>query len=291
MTLATVLINSFNYAGYLGAAITSALDQDWPETEVVVVDDGSTDESREVIEQFGDRVEAVLKSNGGQASAFNAGFERARGEVMLFLDADDWFLPGKVRTVMETFAAHPNIGWCFHPLAYDGGPAGEQRGATGWIDARAAMRRGRAHGALVPATTGISIRRPLLERILPMPEHFRITADNFVKTAALALAPGIVLDEALAVQRIHAANAFTGSDGTDPRRAVLELQIAAELRRRWPEVRQHAVRRGLGGLKAMAALDEPPAEATAAAAAFLEGCSPTDRLRVRAHRQLWRWRR
>ena len=74
----TVLINNHNYARYLREATDSALEQTYPRTEVVVVDDGSTDESTEVIRSYGDRIVPVFKSNGGQASAFNAGFAHDR---------------------------------------------------------------------------------------------------------------------------------------------------------------------------------------------------------------------
>src|SRR4029077_3087176 len=78
------------YGRFLGRAIDSALGQAYPWTEVVVVDDGSTDESRAVIAGYGDRVVPVLKGNGGQASAFNAGLAASRGRVVIFLDSDDW---------------------------------------------------------------------------------------------------------------------------------------------------------------------------------------------------------
>ena len=91
--LVSVVINNYNYARYLAQAIDSALGQTYPGTEVVVVDDGSSDGSRDVIAAYGTRVVPVLKENGGQASAFNAGFAASRGDVVLFLDADDCLLP------------------------------------------------------------------------------------------------------------------------------------------------------------------------------------------------------
>src|SRR5882757_8265902 len=105
-TLVSVIINNYNYGRFLGAAIGSALDQDHPAVEVVVVDDGSTDDSRAIIAGYGDRLVAVLKHNGGQGSAFNAGVAASRGEILCFLDADDWFLPGKLRRVVEVFSRH-----------------------------------------------------------------------------------------------------------------------------------------------------------------------------------------
>ncbi len=71
--LVTILINNYNYGRFLRQAIDSALDQTYTNIEVLVVDDGSTDESRSVIYSYGDRVRAVFKENGGQASTFNAG--------------------------------------------------------------------------------------------------------------------------------------------------------------------------------------------------------------------------
>src|SRR5271165_4872444 len=98
--LATILINNYNYGRFLRQAIDSALNQTYPNVEVVVVDDGSTDESRSIIDSYGDRISSVLKENGGQASAFNTGFAASRGEIICMLDADDFFYPDKVERVI-----------------------------------------------------------------------------------------------------------------------------------------------------------------------------------------------
>lgn len=279
---ATILINNYNYAAYLGEAIGSALAQDWDDVEVVVVDDGSTDGSAEVLDAYADRVVVVRKPNGGQASAFNTGFEKATGSVVFLLDADDHFLPHKVRTVMEALADRRELEWCFHPLAYEGGPGSPQPGATGVVDARATMRQGRAPDVLASATTGLAFRRTLLGEILPMPEAIRITADNYLKAVALSLAPGLVLEERLAVQRIHGANLYTGAGADDPRRAAVELQIAAALRERWPHLRRYAVARGLGAVRM--AGPEVPVDG------FLRHCTTLERCRVGLHRGVWRYR-
>src|SRR4051794_28017522 len=99
----SVIVNNFNYERYVGAAVESALAQDHPDIEVVVVDDGSTDGSTEVIAGFGDRIVPVLKPNGGQGSAFNAGFAAASGDVVIFLDADDRLAPRAARTGAAAF--------------------------------------------------------------------------------------------------------------------------------------------------------------------------------------------
>src|SRR4051812_9049768 len=96
MKRASIIIDNYNYGAFLSAAIKSALQQEYPECEVIVVDDGSTDDSREIIATYRDRITAVLKENGGQASAFNAGFRASRGDVVIFLDADDMLVPTAV---------------------------------------------------------------------------------------------------------------------------------------------------------------------------------------------------
>ena len=89
----SIVVNNFNYERYVGEAIDSALAQDHDDVEVVVVDDGSTDGSPEVIASYAERIVPVLKSNGGQGSAFNAGFAAATGAAVIFLDADDRLAP------------------------------------------------------------------------------------------------------------------------------------------------------------------------------------------------------
>ncbi len=93
--LASIIVNNYNYGRFLAEAIESALSQTYANTEVIVVDDGSTDNSRDIIASYKDQIIPVLKENGGQASAFNAGFQASSGEVIFFLDAD--FVGGELR--------------------------------------------------------------------------------------------------------------------------------------------------------------------------------------------------
>lgn len=304
---ATILINNYNYGRYLGAAIDSALGQNWDDLEVVVVDDGSTDGSSSVIRSYGEAVVAVWKDNGGQSSAINAGFDASSGDVLFLLDADDWFLPEKIATVMSILEREPKLGWCFHQLRYDGrpSPASQLRrsGRETFVDVRTRLERGRSPRLPVPATSGLCLTRSLAVDILPIPEHLRVplpgtgagsggtAADFYLKIAALALAPGVLLDDELAVQRVHEANAFTAGRGRgNPRRSALELEIAAALRDRWPVLRRYALRRGLGGLKR---LRQAAADGTfdAAVDGFISGCTPTERMRIAVHLAWWRIRR
>ena len=101
--LVSILINNYNYARFLGEAIDSALSQSYSPVEIILVDDGSTDQSREIISTYSSRVIPIFKENGGQASAFNAGIAASRGDILCFLDSDDYFHPGKVARIVEIF--------------------------------------------------------------------------------------------------------------------------------------------------------------------------------------------
>lgn len=101
--IVSIIIDNYNYERFLAEAIDSALNQTYPNIEVIVIDDGSTDNSRNVISAYGTRIVSILKSNGGQISALNAGVEVSQGEIIFFLDADDMFLPHKVEEMVELF--------------------------------------------------------------------------------------------------------------------------------------------------------------------------------------------
>ena len=212
-SLVSILINNYNYGRFVADAIDSALGQSYSNCEVIVVDDGSQDNSREVISRFGSRVKTVFKSNGGQSSAFNAGFAESSGDVICFLDSDDVFLPNKVEQAVEGLAVCPE-GWCFHhiqwsdtalkpiftpPIPY----------STGKYDFRAALLEGKCRFA-PPATSGLTFARDLLNQVMPIPEAITITSDNYLKLSSLALEPGYFIAEQYALQRIHGENAYTG---------------------------------------------------------------------------------
>jgi hypothetical protein len=211
--LVSILINNFNYALFLGEAIDSALWQTYDNFEVIVVDDGSTDGSREIIRRYSDRIVEVLKENGGQASAFNAGFEASRGEILCFLDADDIFLPEKLGRIVGIFQENPAIGWCFDRVIEFEHATGERippaaSAKYGLWDARKIVATG-AQPYVPTATSGLSFRRGMLAQVLPMPDEIRITSDGYLKLCALGLAEGWLLPEELSLQRIHCNNAYT----------------------------------------------------------------------------------
>ena len=101
--LVSIVVINYNYERFLHSAVDSALAQTYPNVEVIVVDDGSIDRSRDVIESYGSRISSVFKQNGGHGSALNAGFAASRGELVIFLDADDELLPNAATEVAQAW--------------------------------------------------------------------------------------------------------------------------------------------------------------------------------------------
>ncbi|HEX2117041.1 MAG TPA: glycosyltransferase [Alphaproteobacteria bacterium] len=254
--LVTILVCNYNYERYLAAALDSALAQDYRPLEIVVVDDGSTDGSRAVLERYGDKIRPLFKANGGQPSALNAGFRASHGEIVCLLDADDVMLPGKVAQVAAAFASDPDAGWVYHELDYigpDGRPISlaalpdranvaalarrrARYGKIARLDLRAHFAAGERLPYGCPAFSGLSFRRRALDAILPMPEDIARASDEFPKLAAAALFPGIHLGEPLALQRVHGANAATFRADARAETAIRYINTAYHLRHRYGHI-------------------------------------------------------
>ena len=242
--LVSILINNYNYEAYLEDAIASALNQTYPSVEVVVVDDGSRDGSRQIIEKFGDRVVPVFKQNGGQASAINAGFQVCHGEVIFLLDADDCFKPNKVAKVIELFDKNPDSGWCFHELKEvdrDGQSIFERNRHKithlEVVNLRSIFTEGKDFSHWFPATSGLGFRRKILNEILPIPEAFRVSADALIRLAAIYLSPGILSPETLATHRQHGKNLYEFRSDIHIERSKVGIKTAYFLSQLIPETR------------------------------------------------------
>jgi glycosyltransferase involved in cell wall biosynthesis len=105
----SIVIPAYQAAATIAGAVRSALDQSLPAYEVIVVDDGSTDDLAGALRPFGDRIEVLHKKNGGAASARNAGAKAASGEFMAVLDADDGFHPGRVEALSRLATERPDL--------------------------------------------------------------------------------------------------------------------------------------------------------------------------------------
>jgi teichuronic acid biosynthesis glycosyltransferase TuaG len=97
----SIIIPAYNASEYIQETISSVLNQSFQDFEVIVIDDGSTDGTVEIVEKFHDRIQLIRRSNGGAAKARNAGIEAARGEWLAFIDSDDIWLPEKLDRQLE----------------------------------------------------------------------------------------------------------------------------------------------------------------------------------------------
>lgn len=181
---ASIVINNCNYAQYVGLAIESALAQTYA-SEVIVVDDGSTDDSRTVIERYAPGIRAIFKPNGGQGSAMNVGFAEATGDIVLFLDSDDILDPHAVQTLLTRW--EPDAVLAQFPLYIVDG-AGRRMGT--YPDPPSSLSDGDVRSELlqtgsfgVNVTSGLAFRREALTRIMPLPAHFRNAADGYLVRA------------------------------------------------------------------------------------------------------------
>ncbi len=210
----SVLIDTYNHERFIERAITSVLEQDMPmdDVEILVVDDGSTDRTPEIVRRFEPRVRLIRKPNGGQASAFNAGIPECRGEIVAFLDGDDWWAPQKLRRVVEAMEHDPEAGIVGNGITqvYENGEEHSEvlhETPRFRIDSLQGARIFRRRKSQL-GTSRMTVRAEILRKIGPVPESIVIEADEYIFTLAGALSVVLILGEPLTFYRIHAGNLF-----------------------------------------------------------------------------------
>lgn len=204
----SIVVNNYNYGRFVGDAIESALSQTYRYVEVIVVDDGSTDDSKRIMQGWGNRIRAVFKENGGQASALNAGFPIATGDLVMFLDSDDKLLNIAAETIAREWqSGGVRMQYPLEVMDASGMPLGRLVG-----------------GAIVPSSlvgpfgvgspmSGNVFSRYVLEKIMPIPEEqWRICADSYLVAASSVFGDVKYLEQPLAWYRIHGNNKVACGD-------------------------------------------------------------------------------
>jgi glycosyltransferase involved in cell wall biosynthesis len=238
----SVLIDTYNHERFIEQAIVSVLEQDFPaaEREIIVVDDGSADRTPKIVRKFEPRVRLLRKENGGQASAFNAGIPECRGEIVAFLDGDDWWAPGKLRAVSSVLTGDASIGLVGHGIT-EVFPDGSEHShllnelQRFRIDSEAGARTFRLRKSFL-GTSRMTIRASLLRQIAQVPEPLTIEADEYLFTLAAFFSDASILRESLTFYRLHAENAFqianSSKDAIRRKQTVLEA-LAESLKARF----------------------------------------------------------
>ena len=208
----SIVINNFNYARFLGDAIDSALAQTYENVEVIVVDDGSTDASRDVMAGYGERIIPVLKDNGGQGSAYNAGYASSTGDIVCFLDSDDTLLPETIDACIEGFRddAVVRVQWSLHVTDAAGHRSSQTTTVEPPPDGRLLERVVR-DGPLYDFNyhTNCAHHRGFLERVMPVPEApYRHGADVYLTTLAAAYGVVETLSNPYGTYRVHGDNNY-----------------------------------------------------------------------------------
>jgi hypothetical protein len=244
-----IVINNFNYAEFLPDSIESALSQTYPSCSVTVVDDGSTDESSEVLARFADRAVVVHAVHGGQASALNEGWNRCHGTYVLFLDADDTLRADVVSRAVAAFAQNGRASKVQFPLEYvdaKGGSLGRQVPKRGVAipngNLRDAVLRHGDDIAWSPMSGNV-FSSEFLRSVMPIPvsDYREIGADLYLNNLAPLYGAIVSLAEPGGAYRIHARNSHFAPDLDIARTS----RLIALTRTTHRHMRRHATSLGL----------------------------------------------
>jgi glycosyltransferase involved in cell wall biosynthesis len=216
-TTFSVVVTNYNYRAFVVEAVDSALAQTRAPVQVIVVDDGSTDGSQDLLrERYGDDARVTLRcvANGGQLSAFVQGIDGVTGDVVCFLDADDRWGPDYLIRIGALYDARADVDFVFTDMQLFGNEAGVDSYAGGATDlgytALSTWVTGHWYGA---GTSALSLRRPWALRTLDLPadvlKNWRISADNCLVFGASVLgAHKYFLPTGQVHYRVHGANGW-----------------------------------------------------------------------------------
>jgi glycosyltransferase involved in cell wall biosynthesis len=208
--LISVIITSYNYELYLKETIDSVIEQTYKNLEIIVVDDGSIDSSREIIKSYGDQVISVFKKNGGLASSINAGFAVSHGDFVCLLDSDDFCHPSKLQEIAKAAARNPKASLIYHRMQWissEGVPYGKPWPYKLW-QGQMAERVSQSGGWWrYPPTSGLCFRREFLEKVMNVPEQdCKRAPDAYLACLAPFFGEIVGVDKVLSYYRIHGAN-------------------------------------------------------------------------------------
>lgn len=215
-SLVSVILCNYNYGQYIGEAINSVLSQTHENVELVIVDDGSTDNSRDIIAAYTDvRIKKIFQDNSGQAAAFNAGYERCSGEFIAFLDSDDYWCNNKLFEVLKQFKDEDVCMVQHHLNVVDkeGRDVGrlQHRIKPGLSNVLNRFLK-KNHTGFFVATSGIVCRKKALDEIFPLGMDWKICADVAFTRPLPLFGKIYTMPETLGCYRVHGENNWVNTE-------------------------------------------------------------------------------
>lgn len=230
--LVSVIIPAYNREHTVGRSIDSVLAQTYPRIEIIVVDDGSTDGTVSVLEEYGDAIQVLKRSNGGPSAARNAGAAASRGDIIAFLDSDDTWTPGKIgRQVKLLASGGTGVPCCICNASVAGGeePMGTSFANAGveceleegfWMNPAPLVAT-----RFILFNQVVAIRREAFELIGGFKEHMRLLEDHDIAFRLSLLGPWAFVSEPMVEK-------FNGPDGL----GVQAMKDPAVHAKAWSEV-------------------------------------------------------
>lgn len=227
MPLVSVIVGNYNYGCFLAEAIESVLNQTYSAFELIVVDDGSTDNSQEIMASYSKELIAIFQNNAGQGAAFNTAIKKSRGEIICFLDPDDYFYPDKLAKVVAGFQTHPEWVQISHgrtSVDKKGNIIGRDPTFFSQGDVRSLLLRWGKYAWAV--TSGLSYRRWVIEQVFPIPSRGKAGASDTYLTATVPFYGEVgCIGEPLMYYRRHGNNKHANS--TDLSYFIWQKEVTA----------------------------------------------------------------
>lgn len=208
ISLVSVIIPVYNGDKYIGSAIDSVLKQDYPNIEIIIIDDGSTDNTESIVKAYGNKIKYFYKENGGEASARNHGLKVAKGEFIAFLDCDDLYRKDKISKQVKTLLENPKCGFIYNDVDVinDYNDFLYTLKSEDEFVNREDMLAYVLYRQIIPATASIMIRQNCLDSSIYYTEKYSNSVDYFFSIRLLMKTKGKYLKESLYLYRRHEGN-------------------------------------------------------------------------------------
>lgn len=230
---ASILVNTYNHEKYINECLASCLKQDFPseEYQVIVVDDGSTDDTLTRLKKYEGKIQIFSKSNSGQSHSINTGIEKSKGEILLFLDGDDFIHKSRVNNIVENFDKDPDLG-----IILNNREVVFEDEAYKYKSIYLKNDFNYSHLKLSPSTKNfikalnhsyitstISIKKSAIKKIFPLPVKGKFCSDLFLMSACL-YSSFLFINSNLTFYRYHNNNLFL-SDKKDVKEVIRAKKI------------------------------------------------------------------